>query len=138
MSETAPSSAVFTSYLRASRIRFAVRLGWTEEERALPQPVEVDFTCFFPSLIPATLHDKGDFICYDEVSRMMSEHCKGREFRLIEYLAKELFDIVRRHAPPEVKLTLRLSKCEVPSVVAMSSASFTLSDVPPFSWTPPL
>lgn len=134
----ASSLIAYTNCLRVHRIALAVRLGFGKEERVTPQPVEVDVSFFFPAVTEASKSDNGDFICYDKLSHAFKDLCADREFKLIEFLCMELYQVARKAAPPEVKITLRLTKCEVPVEFIHGGASFTYTDIPPFSWTPPL
>lgn len=115
-----------------------MRLGVGDEERLRPQVVEVDVSFFFPRMPAASQTDEGDFVCYGEISHSLKEQMEPRSFRLIEYLGAECFKLVRAQTPEDVKITLRLTKCEVPVSFVVGDASFTLTDLPPFAWTPPL
>lgn len=132
------TNQVYTNCLRIHRIRLGVRLGYSAEERLQQQPVEVDVSFFFPALGEPSHKDEGDFICYDKISRALEAACKEREFRLIEYLAMELYHIIRQRVADEVRISIRLTKCQIPVAFVQGGASFTYSDLPPFSWVPPL
>lgn len=128
----------YNNVLRVNRIRLGVRLGCEKEERAQAQHVEVDLAFYAPELAEPSLADKGDFICYDKISNALDAMCKGKEFRLIEYLCVEMFNKVRSMAPQEVKIALTVTKCQIPVSFVLGGASFSYTDLPPFSWTPPL
>lgn len=128
----------YTSCLRVDRIRLAVRLGVGEEERSQPQDVEVDIVYYFPELTEASLRDGADFVCYDKLSYALRDMCEGREFKLIEYLALQMFAIARKAAPQEVKISLKLHKCRILVPFVLGGSSFAYTDLPPFSWTLPV
>ena len=134
--QAAPQS--YSSVLRVNRIRLAVRLGCEKEERAQVQHVEVDLAFFFPALGEPSLADKGDFICYDKISHALQAMCQNKEFRLIEYLCMQMYDVLRARVPQEVKIALRLTKCQIPVAFVLGGASFSYTDLPPFSWAPPV
>jgi FolB domain-containing protein len=134
--QVAPQS--YNNVLRVNRIRLSVRLGYEKEERVQAQHVEVDLAFFFPSLTEPNLSDKGDFICYDIISHALKTMCESKEFHLIEYLCMQMYEMLRARVTPEVKIALKLTKCQVPIPFVLAGASFSYSDVPPFSWTPPL
>ncbi len=128
----------YTSCLRVNRVRLDVALGCEPEERANPQAVEVNVAFFFPEVTNASYKDSGDFVCYGKLSFALQKMCEGKEFRLIEYLGMEMYQVARNTTPLEVKITLTLTKCDVPVDFVHGGASFSYTDVPPFSWTPPL
>jgi FolB domain-containing protein len=132
------SQASYNNVLRLNAVRLGVRLGCEKEERAQLQHVQVDVAFFAPALSAPAIEDKGDFICYDKVSQALEAMCKDKEFRLIEYLCKEMYDKVRHMTPEEVKISLRVTKCQIPVPFVLGGASFAYTDLPPFSWTPPL
>lgn len=127
----------YTSCVRVSRVRLDVHLGFGDEERSVKQAIEVDVAFYFPALTEASYTDKGDFVCYDKISRAFKQLCEERQFNLIEYLGKELYNVARSSTPPEVKITLRLNKCKILLPFVLGGASFSYTDLPPFSWTPP-
>ncbi len=128
----------YNNVLRVNRIRLGVRLGCEKEERAQIQHVEVDLAFYTPDLAEPSFADKGDFICYDKISNALEAMCRGREFRLIEYLCVQLFDKVRGMTPNGVRIALKVTKCQIPVPFVLGGASFSYTDLPPFSWTPPL
>lgn len=133
--QAAPS---YNNVLRVNRIRLGTRLGCEKEERAQAQHVEVDLAFYAPALAEPSLADKGDFICYDKISNALEAECKQNEYRLIEYLCLQLFNTVRSMTPQEVKIALRVTKCQIPVSFVLGGASFSYTDLPPFSWIPPL
>lgn len=138
MNTTFPSSAaIYPVCLRVERIHLQLRLGVGEEERAVAQPVEVSMAFYFPAVTGVSHTDQGDFVCYDKISRMLKERFERGEFRLIEYVGMEMYREVRKDVPSEVKMTLSFHKCQVLLPFVKGGASFTYTDLPPFSWTPP-
>ncbi len=128
----------YNNVLRVNRIRLGVRLGCEKEERAQAQHVEVDLAFYSPALAEPSHADKGDFICYDKLSHALEAMCKGKEFRLIEYLCLQIYDKARSMAPADVKISVCVTKCQIPVSFVLGGASFSYTDLPPFSWTPPL
>ncbi len=129
--------AVYTNRLSIHRICLSIRLGCEPEERKTPQPVEVDITFFFPSLTEASLKDTGEFVCYDKISHMVSNACGQREFRLIEFLGTEIHRMVRVAVAPEIKISVTVTKCNLPVEFVRGGASYSYSDLPPFAWVTP-
>lgn len=135
MSKNTPHS--YTSCLSINRIRLSARLGCEKEERATPQCVEVDVKLYYPALPVASMKDKGDFACYDKLSRSIQKLCDEKEFRLIEFLGHEIYRKVRKDVPEEIKIQVKITKCSLPVSFVLGGASFSYSDLPPFSWVIP-
>lgn len=117
-----------------NRLRIPARLGVTEAERAAPQPVEISLRLYFAQPPACTGDDHAAFVDYHALSTQLSAMVVEREFRLIEYMAQQLFDHARayleRHRAVEVKLWLKLTKCAPAVEYLQDGASFTLSDLP--------
>lgn len=133
-----PELSYYPVALRVSRVALSVRLGCGEDERAKPQAVEVDVDFYFPSVTQASLTDEGDFICYGKLSEAFAAYCEQKEFKLIEFLGLELYNVARGHAPSEVKIALKLTKCKVPVNIILGGASFSYTDLPPNAFIPPV
>lgn len=121
-----------------NRLHLAVHLGYYDAERKKPQPVEVTLRLYFPEAPPCARDDYAKFIDYDKLAGAIHGLAEAREFRLIEYMTMEVYDVVRRyvneHASEEVKLWLRLTKLATPVPHLTGGASFTTSDLPA-GWT---
>lgn len=114
-----------------------VRLGCEKEERKTPQPIEVDIKLFYPALTGASLSDKGDFACYDKISHLVKTLCEKKEFRLVEYLGTEIYRKIRPTLNKEIKILVKVTKCNLPVQFVLGGASFSYTDLPPFSWIIP-
>lgn len=121
------------------RLRLEAHLGFGEAERAGLQPVEVSMRLYFSAAPSCASHDHAPFIDYAAVAQVMTDAVRQREYRLIEYMAGELFRQVRAyldaHAGVEVRLWLRLTKCQAPVDGLQGGASYALSDLPPGATT---
>lgn len=130
-----------TNYLAAlsiNTLRLQVRLGVGEPERQNPQPVELGVRFYFTSLPSCTQNDlSSDFICYDKICSSLIRYIEQREFHLIEYLCLDIHREIRgyleaqlgEHAQ-DVKLWIRVHKCEAPVAQMIGGASFVYSDLP--------
>src|SRR5262245_32939076 len=109
-----PESLHFPYCLSVDTIVLDVRLGCDPEERATPQRVHVDVRAYFSQLPAECKSDQGDFICYEKIGLKAVETVKGREFRLIEFLAQELFTSLRETVRADAKLWIKATKTQVP------------------------
>ena len=109
--------------------RLEVRLGCSAEERAVPQAVDLDLAVRFPELPSACESDKlEDTVCYAELIDAARAACAGREFRLVERLAHELFAALRPLIPPGTELWLRATKLDPPVRGLAGGVAFSLGD----------
>jgi len=115
--------------LDVEAIRLRVRLGCQPAERAVPQDVEVKIGIRFAELPPACWTDLlEDTVCYAELATLAREHVRGREFRLIERLALELYGRVRKRLPRGARLALTVTKLAPPVPELERGVRFTIAD----------
>jgi len=109
--------------------RLEVRLGCSAEERAEPQPVDLDLAVRFRELPLACASDKlEDTLCYADLIDAAREACAGREFHLVERLAHELFGRLRALVPADAELWLRATKLHPPVAGLHGGVAFSLGD----------
>lgn len=117
-----------------------VHLGYYEEERKTKQTVEVDVRLYFPEAPECARTDRAPFVDYAILVDAMKE-ASGRTFWLIEYMATELFNILRgmvdEHCAKEIKLWLCLTKVTTPLEGLAGGASYVTTDLPANATFPP-
>ncbi|MEX2207246.1 MAG: dihydroneopterin aldolase [Myxococcota bacterium] len=117
------------SVLEFRGARLEVRLGCSAEERARPQPVDLDLAVRFKELPAACTSDRlEDTLCYAELIEAARKACAGREFRLVERLAHELFGRLRPLVPEGAELWLRATKLRPPIDGLHGGVAFSLGD----------
>ncbi len=114
-----------------------VHLGISAEERQHPQRIILDIRFYLPSLMSSSVDDNGEYICYHGISEKVYALCIGREYRLIEYLAQEVYRLLRRETAEEVKLWIKLHKARILLSYVEDGSSYTYTDLPPHSWVVP-
>lgn len=122
------------SLLEFRGARLSVRLGCGTDERARPQPVDLDVSVRFAERPAACETDKlEDTICYADLIEAARARVSGSEFKLVEHLAHELLGTLRPLVPPSAELWLRVTKLEPPVEGLAGGVSFALGDfeVPP-------
>lgn len=118
------SSLMPSSKLTLEHLQLMVHLGVTVAERTKPQQVTLNITIKFPEL---PLTDKlEDTICYDKLATAIKEFCHGKEFNLIEYMAKQLYNFIKTQISAKHKLQLSLTK--TPPIANLDRSIFTISD----------
>lgn len=125
---------IYQHVLTINRLQLAAHLGCYAKERLHAQAVEVSFRFYFPEAPDYTHTDKGDFIDYDVVSNDLHRIAGKQEFRLIEYMAMQLFKHVRKlvnkQAGKDVKIWIKLTKMNPPVPHLLGGASYIYSDLP--------
>ena len=117
------------SLLEFRGARLSVRLGCGAEERSVPQPVDLDVSVRFAELPAACESDKlEDTVCYADLIEAARARVAGREFKLVERLAHELYGTLRPLVPPGAELALRVTKLHPPVAELAGGVSFALGD----------
>ena len=107
-------------------MRFESRLGVTDEERALPQLVEVDIELEAALDAAATSDDIADAIDYVPVVERTRDVVERGEYRLLEALAAALADAALETGLGATAVTVRLRKLAVQMDVEMDHAMVEL------------
>lgn len=77
-----------------SGLRVETRVGWSDEERAAPQPVLVDLDVEIDAAASARSDDLSDTVDYAAVISEVARYVAARDERLLERLASEVADLV--------------------------------------------
>lgn len=117
-----------TARITLQQLELKVRLGFSEAERASLQPVWVtlDLTFSHPPKACST-DDLKDTICYDTLISNIKKNLAGREFRLLEYLAQEIVQIIKQESGNEMRILVSITKKPaIPDL--LGGATFTYGD----------
>jgi dihydroneopterin aldolase len=107
-------------------MRFEGRLGVSEEERLLPQLLEVDVEIGADLAVAAGSDVLDDTIDYGPLVLLTGRVVGGSDFRLLERLAGAVADAVLEAAPRAGDVTVRVRKLAVPLDVDMDHAEVEL------------
>lgn len=114
------------SILYLHDLTLKVHLGWTEAERRLKQSVSVDIQIQFKNPPKACMTDElTDTICYDTLTKKIKDFIQKKSFRLIEYLAREIYLLVKENTHA-ANILVTLSK--KPPVKNLKLAQFYYGD----------
>ncbi|MFM9890428.1 MAG: dihydroneopterin aldolase [Rickettsiales bacterium] len=124
----------YAQMLTVNRLRLEVHLGFYEAERLKKQPVEICLRLYFAQAPDASTDDHAHFIDYGAMCAALSDYVTSRDFRLVEFMAHDVFRHMRTWVDGQggnaVKLWLKLNKCEAPVPNLQDGASYILSDLP--------
>ena len=92
-----------------------VHLGCSQEERSLPQLVSFQIELSSPQNSTANKSDQlNDAICYASLCGIIGETVGTRHFHLLEFLAQEVFNQVRKSVPANTHLVIQAHKLYPP------------------------
>lgn len=124
----------YAHMLSVNRLQAPAHIGFYTGERAKPQPVEVCFRLYFPEAPPFSYDDEADFFDYGQLCRMLTDFIAANEFKLVEFMASELFRRLRAEIDARggthIRLWLRLNKIAAPVPGLTGGATFTHCDLP--------
>lgn len=93
------------------KLEFLVNLGWGQDERALQQMVTVDIHVQFANPPVACMSDNlSDTFCYDTLNKTIQDKIGQKEFRLLEYLAQEIYSCVKNFIIPNTTVNICVTK----------------------------
>ncbi len=96
-------------------MQFMGRFGVTAEERAEPQPIEVDLLVRLDLSKPARTDDLADTVNYASLFDLVREVVKERSFHLLEALAAAIADtVLADHPVDDVEVRVRKPKAPLP------------------------
>lgn len=124
----------YAHMLTLSRLRLPVHLGFYDEERAKKQMVEVSIRLYYLTPPAAADNDHAPFHDYAKLAAEITEYMDTRQFRLLEFMANDMFRHVRAwydaRGGKEIKLWLKVNKCDAPVPNLMDGANYIMSDLP--------
>lgn len=93
------------SSLFINNIDLPIHLGWTDNERAEQQVVQIDIEVFFTAPPKACVTDNlDDTYCYDQIIQILFDKTKDKQYHLVEHLAQQIHQIVKSYFNNEMVL----------------------------------
>lgn len=106
-----------------------VHLGCGAEERREPQDVSFSVAFrFHEAPLGCKTDELSDSICYADAAQVISETIAGREFKLIEFLATEIFDGLKKLSGGQALVRLEVHKLNPPVEHLRGGSVYTLGD----------
>lgn len=114
--------------LEIRKLGFDVRLGCTEQERAVPQKIQVSVQIERKGLFEACSTDKlSDTVCYAQIAQKIELVLKHKEFNTIEYLSIQIWNSLAELCPKSSALHVKLKKLNPPISQLNRGAFFKIS-----------
>lgn len=129
MAETA---ITYPFCLKIDALEIPVHLGVTAEERLEAQVVKAWIQIFYPELPNGAKKDAANYMCYDTLCQRLLQRAGVQHFHLVEYLTRELYEVVRAQAPKDVRIRVEVKKPLPVSLVGykVEGASVVYTDLP--------
>ncbi len=81
-------------------IELNLHLGWPAAERLNRQPILVSIILRFDAAPKACITDNlEDTVCYDELIQALVKDTEAKEFKLIEHLAYDIYQLTKARLP---------------------------------------
>lgn len=114
--------------LDLGRIQLMLKIGVTEEERSVPQKIEIKIKADISNMLEFIKNDDiSSTICYDTLLCKISDSIESKEYRLVETLALDINKLIKNQFP-FIKNSVKVIKW--PKVKNLTgSISFTVSDL---------
>lgn len=110
------------------KLELSVHLGWPEAERLKKQFILIDIELLFSEPPKACLSDDlEDTFSYEILCILIEKQIGQRQFRLIEHLGYEIYQLVKNALPENILVTIRVTK-QPPIVNLTGGVSFSYGD----------
>ena len=131
-STTVHSKPMGVSTLTVRGLRIKAHVGWSETEREVAQPVEVDAVIRFSEIPPACYSDElSHTLCYAELSKMIQNRVAEGSFKLLERMAYTLHQALKVRLPSQSLCWIRVTKLHPPVPELAGNTSFSYGDFIP-------
>lgn len=106
-----------------------VRLGCLPDERSVPQGVKFHIKIGFYSPLQAESSDElEDTVCYAVMSERISHLVEANEYKLIEKLARDVYNDVTSLLPNDARLQIKVHKLKPPIDILTQGVYYTVGD----------
>ncbi len=120
----------FASVISLNDLKILINLGVSKKERSKEQEVNISFKFFFLDKPEGCVTDNiKDTICYHQISDIINNFCKEKEFNLLERLCISLFNTIRPEIHESVKIWIQIEKCNPPIKNLNGTTSFEYTDL---------
>ncbi len=99
------------STLQIRGLELCVHLGWPVDEILKKQVVLLDVHIIFAQPPTGCQSDHlSDTYCYSELIKNIRQFTETKEFHLIEFLSRELFQFIKTRLPQDARMSVRITK----------------------------
>lgn len=122
------NTSSITSSIKLHDLELSAYLGWLDHERLQKQLVTFDIHIQFSHPPKACETDHlTDTHCYDTLIKAIENYLKSHQFRLIEHLCHDIYQLIKHTIKHSASVSVRVTKKPmIPSLIG--GASFTYGD----------
>jgi dihydroneopterin aldolase len=122
------SIMLVNTQLSIQQLKLNVHLGWSAEERKMPQTIFLDAEIRLPQVSKACFSDDlNDTFCYDALISSIHQFLERKSLHLLEHLGYELFTFLKTKFPANAHLSLSVTK--FPDIAGLTGGiRFTCDD----------
>lgn len=107
-----------------------VSLGCLAEERAELQSVDFYIKIGFYTDLSAEISDElAETVCYDQLSQKVGHLIEGKEYKLIEKLARDVLVEIQKILPPNSSAQVCVHKLKPPIDILTKGVYYTVGDM---------
>lgn len=115
--------------LSLNGIKIPISMGETEEERSEKQVIIIDLKMEFNNQPKACSSDElEDTICYEGVLNKIISFCENKSFKMLEYLACQIYLEIKAFKKNDIKLHVKVQKQYKPLAEVLESVTFEYGD----------
>jgi 7,8-dihydroneopterin aldolase/epimerase/oxygenase len=104
-------SKIPKSRLSIKNLQLALNLGWTEQERAVQQTIQLAMLIEFNQPPQACQSDQlTDTICYANLIHLLQTELPKKSYRLIEHLGFAAYQLTKAYFPMAVQVNVNITK----------------------------
>ena len=112
-------------------LRYVLALGCTAEERARPQEIGISVEIRFAAEPRGVRSDElSGTVCFGELASAFGRHFAGKEYRLIERVAGEAYEIARELSRG-AQVAVKVHKLKPPVANLVGGAVYACGDFQP-------
>ncbi len=99
------------SSITLNRLKLSVNLGWPQGERVKQQIVTLNVTIRFKEPpVACTTDQLSDTYCYDDLVNTIKSHVATRNFRLLEHLGYEIYQVIKHSVRTALSVKILITK----------------------------
>jgi dihydroneopterin aldolase len=119
----------YNSIVSLNDLLLKVNIGETKKERDIQQDKKIRFKLFYKNYPEGCITDEiTETDCYHKIAEISSNYCHNNNVRLLEYLCFGLHKKIREVVASDVKIWVKIEKCNPPIAGMLGGTSFEYAD----------
>lgn len=106
---------MFSDFILIDGLSVHCKIGWSKEERAFAQRLEIDLQIALSPTAPCAKQELDNTVCYDKVCTLINTLCLSKDWVLLEDLAEEIQQTLFEEFAIADELRIKIKKRIVPN-----------------------